>query len=69
MVKAVVISGRPAVSGLVRSAAGAAPVVQVAIPVVRGNAVTHVVTANVDATYWARFLSGFTLPESATVVT
>ncbi|QJR11332.1 Sensor histidine kinase RcsC [Usitatibacter rugosus] len=67
VLKAVVISGRPAVSGLVQSAAGATPVIQVVIPVVRGNAVTHVVAANVDATYWVRFLSGFTVPEAATV--
>ena len=67
VVKAVVISGRPAVSGLVRSAPGASPVVQVAVPVVRGNAVTHVVAANVEAAYWARFLAGFTVPEAATV--
>ena len=64
---AVVSTGRPASSGLRKLPGTETPIVQIAIPVLHGNAVTHVLAANVEAAYWARFLSGYPVPAAATV--
>ncbi|APV50921.1 hypothetical protein BWI17_15220 [Betaproteobacteria bacterium GR16-43] len=63
----VVATGRPASSGFRKLPGTATTIVQVGIPVLRGNAVTHVLAANVEAAYWARFLSGYPVPTAATV--
>ena len=48
--KKLLASGRPSVSGVVRLPGTSALVTQVGVPVLRGNAVTHVLVANVDLT-------------------
>jgi signal transduction histidine kinase/CheY-like chemotaxis protein len=65
--KKVLASGRPAISGVLRAPGTGALTTQVGVPVMKGNAVTHVIVANVEAASWLPFFSGYPVPEKSTI--
>ena len=63
----VLVTREPALSGLVRTGEGRKFMTEIAVPVVRGDAVTHVLVAGIDPRVWLRFLAKYPTTPGATM--
>jgi len=63
-----VLTGRePALSPLVRAGDGGKYTTEIAVPVVRGDVVTHVLVAGIEPQLWLRFLGKYPPPRDVTM--
>jgi signal transduction histidine kinase len=65
--KRVVTTRQPVVSGLVTVPSLNTHVIEISVPVLRGNLVTHALTVIIDHESWLRFLSNYQIARDATI--
>ena len=63
----VVMTREPALSGLVRTGESSNFVTEIAVPVVHGDLVTHVLVAAIEPGVWLRLLSEYPMTADATI--
>jgi signal transduction histidine kinase len=63
----VLMTHQPALSPLVREGDGGKFMTEIAVPILRGDLVTHVLVAGIEPPVWLRFLGNYPSPRDATM--
>jgi len=63
----VLMTHEPALSALLHAAGGGKYMTEIAVPVIRGDLVTHVLVAGIEPRVWLRFLAKYPAPRETTM--